>query len=264
MKSIKFLEDKGVNINASLEMFGDINVYNNKLGNFLVDVHTKIKQLIVFMQNGDIQNYRDCVLSMSSDAKIYGFDTLANLAQEHYDKAAAGDQYYINSHINDLISECNNAIIMIQEYLNGVEDPPIVKPDNTEGVYDSDTILVVDDSNIIRNFVEKIFNEKYNVGTAKNGEEAINILEANKDNNYIKAILLDLNMPKVDGFGVLEHMREKEYLNKIPVSIISGDSSKATIDRAFTYDIVDMLEKPFNTNSVKAVVEKTLMYNEEK
>ena len=49
----------------------------------------------------------------------------------------------------------------------------------------------------------------------------------------------------------------------MPVSIISGDSSKETIDRAFTYDIVDMISKPFNDNSISMVVEKTIMRTEE-
>ena len=66
-------------------------------------------------------------------------------------------------------------------------------------------------------------------------------------------------MPKVDGFGVLEFMRKNGYLEEIPVSIISGDSSKETIDRAFTYNIVDMLSKPFNDSSITLVVEKTIM-----
>ena len=112
-------------------------------------------------------------------------------------------------------------------------------------ILDKQTILVVDDSNIVRNFVKRIFSEKYNVGVAKDGEEAIKIIKANMDNNFIEAILLDLNMPKVDGFTVLEFMRQNELLDKMPVSIISGDSSKETIDKAYTYEIVDMLEKPF-------------------
>ena len=138
----------------------------------------------------------------------------------------------------------------------GEEIPPTT--DSAE-VYSSDTILVVDDSNIIRNFVKRIFKDKYEIGTAKDGEEAINIIEANKDNGTIKAMLLDLSMPKVDGFGVLEFMRKNGYLEEIPVSIISGDSSKETIDRAFTYNIVDMLSKPFNDSSITLVVEKTIM-----
>ena len=80
-----------------------------------------------------------------------------------------------------------------------------------------------------------------------------------KDNDFIVGILLDLNMPVKDGFAVLEYMRENNLLSKMPVSIISGDSSKENIDRAFTYEIVDMLSKPFNDQNVKMVIEKTLI-----
>ena len=93
-------------------------------------------------------------------------------------------------------------------------------------------------------------------------EEAIEILKANKGNGLIMTMLLDLNMPKVDGFAVLEFMRQNGLLGEIPVSIISGDSSKETIDRAFTYEIVDMLGKPFNEQNIKMVIEKTMMYKD--
>ena len=130
-----------------------------------------------------------------------------------------------------------------------------------EDVFTRKTILVADDSNIIRNFVKRIFSDKYYVATAEDGEEAIRIIKANKDNDFIETILLDLNMPKVDGFAVLDYMRENHLFRKMPVSIISGDSSKETIDKAFQYEIVDMLGKPFNEQNVKSVVEKTLIYS---
>lgn len=261
MKSITFLEQKGIDVKSSLDLFGDVEKYNDKLGEFLVGIHTKIKQLIVFMQNKDMQNYSTCAAAMKNDARFYGFNQLAKKAGEHEEKSSVGDLYFISGHINDLIQETNNSIVLIQEYMNGTDEATQVVTSNTEE-YKEDTILVVDDSNIVRNFVKRIFNEKYTVGTAKDGEEAISIIEANINNNHIKAILLDLNMPKVDGFGVLEFMRSNGYLSKIPVSIISGDSSKETIDRAFTYDIVDMISKPFNDSSISIVVEKTLMRNE--
>ncbi len=261
MRNIAFLEEKGIDVKTSLDLFGDITKYNDKLGEFLVGIHTKIKQLIVFMQKSDMPNYANCVRSMKNDAKFYGFRNLAAKASEHEVKSMAGDLYYITEHINDLIQETNNSITIIQEYMNGAEDAPEISPTSSDE-YKQDTILVVDDSNIVRNFVKRIFNEKYNIGTASDGEEAIKIIEANKNNGHLKAILLDLNMPKVDGFGVLEHMRSNNLLATIPVSIISGDSSKATIDRAFTYDIVDMISKPFNDSSISMVVEKTLMKNE--
>ena len=266
MKDIKFLEKNGVDINKSLELFGDINTYNDTIGEFLVGIHSKINALIKFMNANDMGNYAITVHSLKSDAKYFGFNSLADMALEHETKSKAGDVYYITSHINDLINETNKAIVLIQEYMNGDEaESAEVKEDNDGGeVYDSKTILVVDDSNIIRNFVKRIFSDKYNVGQAQDGEEAIKIIKANQDNDNIEAILLDLNMPKVDGFAVLEFMRQNNLLKKMPVSIISGDSSKDTIDRAFTYEIVDMLEKPFNDQSVKMVIEKTLFYKDMK
>ena len=67
-------------------------------------------------------------------------------------------------------------------------------------------------------------------------------------------------MPVLDGLGVLEFMKENDLLQKMPVSVISGDSTKETIDKAFAYPIVDMLNKPFNEQNIKMVIEKTLIY----
>ena len=264
MKSISFLESKGIDIPKSLELFGDEATYNDSVGEFLVGIHKKITELIKFMEAKDLQNYAITVHSMKSDAKYFGFTKLADLAYQHELKSKEGDLYYITTHINDLIGETNNSIILLQEYMNG--DDSTDSSSTTEvpagEVYDKKTILVVDDSNIIRNFVKRIFSEKYNVGTATDGEEAINIIKANMNNDFIETILLDLNMPKVDGFAVLDFMKENNLFEKIPVSIISGDSSKETIDKAFTYKIIDMLSKPFNERSVKAVIDKTLAYKD--
>ena len=266
MKDIHFLEKNGVDVQKSLELFGDSQTYNDTIGEFLVGIHTKINELIKFMEANDLANYAVYVHSMKSDARNFGFTSLADMAYLHEQKSKAGDLYFITTHINELIGETNKAITLIQEYMNGdsVEEATEgeeVKEKSSEDEYHSKTILVVDDSNIIRNFVKRIFSDTYNVGTAKDGEEAIRIIQANMNNDFIYSILLDLNMPNVDGFAVLEFMRQNDLFKKMPVSIISGDSSKETIDRAFTYNIVDMLSKPFNEQNIKTVVEKTLIYS---
>ena len=164
MKSITFLEEKGIDVKTSLELFGDVDKYNDKLGEFLVGIHTKIKQLIDFMQKQDMLNYNACVRSMKNDARFYGFNALAEKAGEHENRSSVGDLFFVTEHINDLIKETNNSIVWIQEYMNGHEEGEEVVPNTSkEDMYDSDTILVVDDSNIIRNFVKRIFSEKYNV-----------------------------------------------------------------------------------------------------
>lgn len=120
---------------------------------------------------------------------------------------------------------------------------------------DEKTILVVDDSNITRNLIEKVYKDQYKVLMASNGREAIDIVEAMPEGTIV-ALLLDLNMPDLDGFAVLDYFREKNLFQKVPVSIITGDSSKATISRVFTYDIIDVLIKPFSSFDIEKIVSK--------
>lgn len=262
MKSIKFLEENGVDIKSSLELLGDEATYNETVLDYLTGVYDKLNQLVDFLKKEDLENYSIYVHSLKSDSKYYGFTKLAEIAYEHEMKSKAKDMNYIVNHIVDLVNEGNNTIRLLNDYVEGAK-----KEDNKEEkqdivVFDKKTILVVDDSNIVRNFVKRSFDDKYNVASAEDGEEAIKIIEANKENDMIEAILLDLNMPKVDGFGVLEYIKSNDLFKKMPVSIISGDSSKETIDKAFTYPIVDMLGKPFSDQNVKMVIDKTLIYKQ--
>jgi CheY-like chemotaxis protein len=262
MKNIKFLEEHGVDIKQSLDLFGDSETYNETIGEFLVGIHSKINELIEFMKNGDVSNYAITVHSMKSDAKYFGFTALADMAYEHEMKSKAGDYSFITSHLNDLINETNKAIVLIQEYMNG-EEAEKAEEASTAAVDDSDkftskTILVVDDSNIIRNFVKRIFSDNYNVGACSDGEEAIRVIKANMDNDFIEMILLDLNMPKVDGFQVLEFLKDNNLFVNIPVIIITGDNTKDTVMKAFDYPIVDVLNKPFTEGSVNNVVSKMI------
>lgn len=267
MKNPEFLTSKGVDLQKSLELFGDIQTYNDTVGDFIVGAAGKTNKLKDYMAVKDMANYAIYVHSLKSDAKYFGFTKLAELAYEHELKSKAGDVYYVYENFNNLVSEVNSTIAIVKEYLSDAPtvaeqtSTPSTPPQQAE-TYTTKTILVVDDSNIIRNFVKRIFEGKYEVGTAKNGQEAIDLIETNKSNDNIIAILLDLNMPKVDGFEVLKYMQENDFFETIPVSIISGDSSKETIDKAYQYPIVDMLSKPFNDATIKSVVEKTIIYKE--
>lgn len=116
------------------------------------------------------------------------------------------------------------------------------------------TLLIVDDSSIMRNAVKKIFVDQYNIITAKNGNEAIDLIKAhllNKSDINIVGIFLDIIMPVADGFVVLDFLKENDLFKKVPVSIISGDESKATRKRMYTYDIADLLIKPFNVDHIR-------------
>lgn len=129
-------------------------------------------------------------------------------------------------------------------------DEFIIKPNVTEK-----TILVVDDSNITRNLIEKVYQGQYKVLMAANGRQAIDIVDTMPE-GVIVAILLDLNMPDLDGFAVLDYFKQKGLFEKIPVSIITGDSSKETISRVMSYNVVDILIKPFSAFDIEKLVSK--------
>ena len=280
MLNVDFLKENGVDVDKSLELFGDMQTYNDTVGEFLLGVSQKIPKLEEYKNAKDMNNYAIYVHSLKSDARYFGFTKLAELAYNQEMKSKAGDVYYIYDTYDELMSEVDRLTHVVKQYLgkeavgSGSEDDANESLETTElleekvedvslgEVYNEPTILVADDSNIVRNFVSRIFNDTYKVGVAKDGKEALDIIKANKGNNNIKAILLDLNMPEVDGFAVLDYMKKNKLFTEMPVSIISGDSSKETIDKAFTYQIVDMIKKPFNDIDIKRVVEKTIYFKE--
>ena len=115
-------------------------------------------------------------------------------------------------------------------------------------------IIVADDSMIVKNIVEKAIDDEYMVLKASNGKEAIKHIT---DKKYeIIGMLLDLNMPESDGFMVLNYFKNNNLFKKYPIVIISGDDTKETINKAFTYDIVDMLNKPFSKNNINNMINK--------
>lgn len=256
MKDINFLKEHNVDINKSLELFGDLETYNETLYEFKNGIDGKLKQIAKFYQEQDMPNYAIYVHSLKSDCKYFGFLKLAELSYEHEMKSKANDYNYVKENYQALIDEANNVKEIVNEYL---EDTTTFSND-TESL-DEDIILVADDSEVIRIFVKKIFDADYELAFAKDGEETLNIIKEHENDNRLKAILLDLNMPKVNGFAVLDYMKEHNLLDKMPVTIVTGDSSSEAINKAFTYDIVDMLNKPFSESKIRDVVEKTINGN---
>lgn len=114
------------------------------------------------------------------------------------------------------------------------------------------SILIVDDSVIIRNYLQKLCNEKYTVTSLTSGQECIDKLETLKPD----LLLLDLMMPGIDGFGVLDYIKSNGIF--VPTIIISGDTTKESIDKAFEYNVVDMIEKPFSEKTIMDKIDRIL------
>lgn len=113
---------------------------------------------------------------------------------------------------------------------------------------DRQQILIVDDEEVNRAILNEMFREEYDICEATNGQEAISQIQ---NNHNIVLILLDIIMPVMDGFKVLDYMKEQDLLEKIPVILITSESVGDSEGRAYSYGVADVMHKPFYPRIVK-------------
>lgn len=119
-----------------------------------------------------------------------------------------------------------------------------------------ETILIVDDVEINRELLSTVFEKDYNILEASDGDEAIAILEKHED--CISVVLLDIVMPRVDGYEVLRVMEEKKWLKKIPVLLVTGDTSLEAEEKGWKTGVSDIIRKPYNPRIIKQRVENII------
>jgi len=251
MKDKNLLINSGIDVDKSLELFGDMEMYDETLLEFLNGAADKLNKLNNFKEASDAHNYAIYAHSLKSDARYLGFTKLAELAYNHEMAGKNNDINYIFNNYDALIEEANRIIKVVCEYV-GVNNN-ITKIE--EVTHSDKVILVVDDSDIVRNFVKRIFNDLYDVKLANDGKDALNYIENDTENKII-GMLLDLNMPNVNGFQVLEYLDKNNLFEKIPVAIITGVDTKDEISKTLMYPIIDILAKPFNEANVKSIIDK--------
>lgn len=117
-------------------------------------------------------------------------------------------------------------------------------------------ILVVDDNEINRELLTEILKYEYEIEYAVDGEAAVFML--NKRIDEFDLMLLDIVMPKMDGFDVLQHMNKYNWIKKLPVVLISVEYSPAHIDRAFELGAFDFVNRPFDVAVVKRRVKNAI------
>ena len=105
-------------------------------------------------------------------------------------------------------------------------------------------ILVVDDELLDRGILKDMLDREYDVIEAGDGKEALGMLAQHKKS--IVAVLLDLTMPQMDGFALLEAMREDEDYRSIPALVLTASSDEAAELKAFQCGAWDFITKPFH------------------
>ncbi len=117
-------------------------------------------------------------------------------------------------------------------------------------------LLVVDDIAINRMLLRDLFDESYEVLEADNGEEALALIS--EYGEQIAIVLLDLVMPKMDGFAVLKAMRDSGLINQLPVILITSESDDDKVLSSYELGISDLIAKPFNPDIVQRRVNNVI------
>lgn len=239
MENIDLLKNNNVDVDASLEFWGDMDSYNENLMEFKESLNSKLANLEYFKNTGDWENYGILAHSTKSEAKYLGFMRDAEIFLQHEMAGKESNRDFVNTHFQELKSTFSKISSLLEQYFG-----------SASGNEPKKNILIADDSSIMLNFIEQTIGGEYQIIKANNGKEAIEKL----DTMNIYAILLDLNMPNMNGFQVLEYLKEHELIEQIPVVIITGDDTEETIKKAFSYPILDVLNKPFKEENIKRIL----------
>ena len=256
--------------------YDQISLNNLENGNIKVICYQKLSDMLSY------DTYYDFVRIIDEDNKVLILSVKGNKVNEEVKKSESAD-----TNVSELIINIQNIISNIKtdddsvkttiKYINTLLDETIKGNSKLQKEYENrvslnisktkESLLIIDDDNLTRNIFRKVFEDTYNIIEAKNGEEAVEIIEKNiinpdaSDYANIVGMFLDLKMPVMDGFGVLDYLNDKKLIHKIPVIIISADDAKETKEQVYVYDIADMIEKPFNYELIKKRVSNmTRMY----
>ena len=115
-------------------------------------------------------------------------------------------------------------------------------------------ILIVDDNASNLESAQKLLGKEYRIAAAKSGAAALKYL----DRNIPDLILLDIIMPEMDGFSLMEKLKADPKLAQIPVIFLTADDDPETETKCFAYGAVDFVKKPFLPNVLRSRVNKTI------
>ncbi len=124
-------------------------------------------------------------------------------------------------------------------------------------------ILIVDDSEMNRSILVDMLSDDYDTLEAEDGVEAVSILS--KQAMDLSLVLLDIVMPRMNGFGVLDAMNQNGWIKNVPVIIISAENSSDQVERAYELGATDFIARPFDALIVqRRVVNTLLLYAKQK
>ena len=199
----------------------------------------KLRQIQECIHAEKVPGYDRLKLSVSIGGVLTGSDTIESAIRR-------ADQYMYQAKTR------KNFVVTEAEGRKALEDT--TARDNAHAR--KSRILIVDDSEMNRAILTDILGEKFDILEAANGQECIDTLK--EYGTSISLILLDIIMPVMDGFEVLDYMNQNEWITDVPVIMISSEDSAATVRQAYELGATDYINRPFDAKVVRQRVINTI------
>ncbi len=120
------------------------------------------------------------------------------------------------------------------------------------------TVLVVDDEKVVLDMVSEALEDKFSVSAVNDGQKAFSVLERIRPD----VILLDLKMPGMDGYDVIQRLKTNQEYKDIPVIFLTAVTDEYTETKCFEAGAEDYICKPFTANALTARIERVLNIRE--
>ncbi len=118
---VNYLKDNDIDVDASIELLGDIDMYNDTLKDFITESESRIPKMKEYLDNSDAANYAILAHAMKSDSKYLGFKKLAELSLNHELEGKNNNISYIKDNYDELMKEVNRIIEIVKKYLEEME-----------------------------------------------------------------------------------------------------------------------------------------------
>ncbi|MGN0435901.1 MAG: response regulator [Wujia sp.] len=214
----------------------DESMYLDILSTYLDN--SKLSDIQKYFDTKDWENYRVQVHALKSTSLTIGASKLSEAAKALENAAKVLDINYINTHNQEVCKEYEQLLNKLKSCL-----APEKGPDVASLSYDDETpsILVVDDDAMNLKIAEKMLSTSFKVYCVNSGKTAIKFARKNKPD----IILLDLHMPGMDGFAVIEEMKKDAVTEDIPVIFLTADNDREVEVKGFLAGAQDFITKPF-------------------
>lgn len=238
MKNINFLKNQGIDIDSSLDLFGDMKVYNETIKDFLESSTDKKEKLMYFKHINSLNEYAIFAHAFKSDAKYLGFTFLYDIAIKHEEAGKNNNQKYILSNFDNFIDNIDTMISICKNYLN----------DEIIDIDDKQKNVVIIDSN--NDNIALIYEGLVGLCNINSFNDAFIAKDYVIDNEInIDTIILNSKLTdEISGIDILRIFNNYDILKNINIIFI-----KNKLDESNDYN-VQLIDNPIDINKIRNII----------